>query len=1055
MSKQPGFTSIILFVVMILLGVGTSLQAQAVRLVRTVMTEDYLPGRIAISPDGETLLVGGSYSQYYVDNVAKKSPIYLLDLTTCRPRWRLDDLGAERIASVAFLPDGKRWIASWGDGKGKRFVIIVGDAANGSILKRWEIPDKAAWNAEFTLLPDGKHIVLHDCFDIKKRIVWNIDDGTRSEIDRTEIPWYCTAFSKDGSLRLTGGAEGRFFLDEYPSGKNLWTVKINAEPSLRLDYRAVGFLEDDTKVVAIGRHATPTIVWDARTGKELGRLEEHIYDFCSFAVAPNGKFFVTYINGVLNTWTTLSKESFPTSDLPSDHLFEGHKGQVQTLVLSPDGTHMASGSQDDTIKLWDFATNKKIRTFDEGDAGGWNSVRFSPDGSALLGAGYSNEENPLPELLRYAAMIGNAIVESPYWEMLIGITYHFDMTRGIARIWDVETGEAKHRFPIPKRCWGADFSPDGCRFAVGSEDGRIRIFDIASATCIKTFDLDYPVWAVSYDKSGKSLLVAIGTCENTWDILKKTYNIGRHKPDYGAALLLDTETGTERIRFEGHGHAVFSAVFSPDESMILTGSRDQTARLWDAATGKELKRFENFINSVRHVAFSRDGSMFALGAYDAPNGVRIHDTKTGQELYHAAIEGVLCVEFAPDGESLLIGSQSRSFCRKPLATTIDSRKEPLPDFHVVAALAKAEKEKSQRQNVENPLEKLDIENERKRETEEAQDARERRERSCRINNIKFVEEKVEPRPVPDQVPNLIGWIDWKGCGESSLHQLSFGADDRSLYARGNNLHRLDWIDNRETDRWKTKAYPFLVETNGRYGWFAAGRFFARYDMEQKRCVRHYCVPDIGEDFFSLKGVLPSKDGSVVLTLEDDLKDRVRAWNTATGEQIWEFTPGPGLFQEPGCVAVSPDNSNLAVGLLGGTIKRVTINPNREYRDLRIPPSPELALFSPDGTKLLVTTLMGKSALWNVKTGRKIWQIDQIAFQACFSSDGATIVFARDDRILLIDTSTGRLIGEQPVEQLSNDNSVAFSTDGTKIAFLDEDGYIRIVRVNAPPSGELP
>src|SRR2546421_141840 len=82
--------------------------------------------------------------------------------------------------------------------------------------------------------------------------------------------------------------------------------------------------------------------------------------------------------------------------------------------------------------------------------------------------------------------------------------------------------------------------------------------------------------------------------------------------------------------FEGHSNVIRSVAFSPDGRRAVSGSWDQTARLWDVQTGKELARFLGHTSRVEAVAFSPDGRQALSAGWDKT--VRLWDVDSGREV---------------------------------------------------------------------------------------------------------------------------------------------------------------------------------------------------------------------------------------------------------------------------------------------------------------------------------------------------------------------------------------------------------------------------------------
>ncbi|KIW36652.1 uncharacterized protein PV06_11164 [Exophiala oligosperma] len=220
------------------------------------------------------------------------------------------------------------------------------------------------------------------------------------------------------------------------------------------------------------------------------------------------------------------------SDIPKQwssclQTYEGHSDAVISAVFSPDGSLMASGSYDNTVRIWDVQTGQ-CRHQLEGHSHSVTSVAFSHDGSLVVSGSY-------------------------------------DKT---VRVWDVQTGQCRHQ--LEGHCDGVTsvmFSPDGSLVASGSRDKTVRIWDVQTGQCRHQLEGHCDeVTSVVFSPDGS--LVASGS----WD---KTVRIW------------DVQTGQCRHQLEGHSDWVNSVVFSPDGSLVASGSWDKMVRIWDTinATG--------------------------------------------------------------------------------------------------------------------------------------------------------------------------------------------------------------------------------------------------------------------------------------------------------------------------------------------------------------------------------------------------------------------------------------------------------------------------------------
>src|SRR5207248_2661802 len=118
---------------------------------------------------------------------------------------------------------------------------------------------------------------------------------------------------------------------------------------------------------------------------------------------------------------------------------------------------------------------------------------------------------------------------------------------------------------------------------------------------------------------------------------------------------------------QGHTGFVKSVAFSPDGTRIVTGSYDNTAKVWDAKMGMTVLDLK-LTSPVSGVAISPDGSWIVTGGGEPnkPGEAKVWDAKTGAEmdepkgLTSGTLSGrssvAMSVAFSPDGTRIVTGS---------------------------------------------------------------------------------------------------------------------------------------------------------------------------------------------------------------------------------------------------------------------------------------------------------------------------------------------------------------------------------------------------------------
>lgn len=485
------------------------------------------------------------------------------------------------------------------------------------------------WDRERSVVfsPDGA-LLATSGRDIK---LWNALTGeeVRQFVGNTEKA-RAIAFSPDGALLVSGGNDGEV---------QLWDVATGDEVHLLTGHSnnvwAVEF-SPDSMHVATGSSDNSARLWNVATGEQVQVFIGHRGSVSSVRFSPDGKHVATGSrDGRVGLWNAA------TGDL--EYWFTQHyPGWVNTVAFSPvNGARLASGAEDATIRIWDVPSRSQVLQLDEPDLIG--GIEFFPDGTQLASASHSLEhdgriilwntdtgdENRRLEGSGHTGVI-NSLAFSPDGTFIVSGAYD-----GTARLWNAANGGILSRLQAGGRVYSVAVSKEGDFVATGSRD-RVKLWDKATGDLVKEF------W-----ESSEAMAVAFS-------------------PVDGARLVCGFANGIARMYhvndgylmgFRGHTDRIYSVAFSPDGSLVATGSRDGTVRLWNESSGEEVRRLEGHGNSVFTVAFSANGEYVASGGDDSR--IRIWDAVTGDEVRQidTAHEGqlflkVYSVSFSPDGTLL-------------------------------------------------------------------------------------------------------------------------------------------------------------------------------------------------------------------------------------------------------------------------------------------------------------------------------------------------------------------------------------------------------------------
>lgn len=278
----------------------------------------------------------------------------------------------------------------------------------------------------------------------------------------------------------------------------------------------------------------------------------------------------------------------------------GHTGEVNTIAFSPDGQQFASGSDDQTIKIWNLNQRQELSTL-KGHTNWVYSVAISPNSQTLVSGSKDT-----------TVKVWNLNTK----QQLRTLTGHTSYVDAVA------------------------ISPNGQKIASGSYDKTIKIWNLKTGEELRTLK-GHSTEVLSVAISPDSQTLASSSTDKTI----KIWNL---------------KTGQELHTLKGHTDDVNSVAFNPNGQELASVSDDKTIKIWNPKTGREIRTLTGHTADVNFVAFSPDGQKIATGSDDKT--VKVWNLITGEDI--ATLKGhlapVWAAAFSPDGNTLVSASADKT-----------------------------------------------------------------------------------------------------------------------------------------------------------------------------------------------------------------------------------------------------------------------------------------------------------------------------------------------------------------------------------------------------------
>ena len=552
---------------------------------------------VAFSPDGKTLAYGLSDATAVLAEVASGN-----ELRTLKGH-------ANSVTRVVFLPDGKTLATG-----SKDLSVRLWDVATGSFIRTLGVeaaavgPGGPGKYAKLAASPSARTSAT--AADRTSNILWEGSRGNRirtlggvremergGAFDGTDV-----AVSPDGKTLASTYGWDAVTLWDTDTGRVLHTIAIpNVNPV------TVAF-SPDGQTLAVGTDAFSTYLFDVESGNPVRELTGYQGFVHALAFSPNGQILA--VGSQEDTVVLFGVHSGKILRASKEHF-----AALTQLALSQDGNTIIAAYFRFALKIFDVPSGES-RVVQVVDQRCWDGViSLSPDGKTLaMGCGSNIARLDVPSGRTLGYMTRQPYAESPYLSALafspdggtLAIGMMLDEMGPEIRQLNVASGDIRESpAAFTSSVATVAYSPDGRLLAAGPNmttgpggvvsEEKIRLWDAAS--------MDELVGLPGYFKAAWSLAFSPDS-----RLLASGSEDQRIK-------IWDVANGQAVHEFAAVGLGIRLA-FSPDGGLLIAGTSDGRISVWDAATWEQLARLTGHTGAVTGIAFSADGNLIISGAED-------------------------------------------------------------------------------------------------------------------------------------------------------------------------------------------------------------------------------------------------------------------------------------------------------------------------------------------------------------------------------------------------------------------------------------------------------